>query len=132
MNDKIDHPAHYGGNGNPYEAILVIEAWDAGFCLGNALKYIARAGKKGGEHVAYDLGKAVWYLNRVVSRGARSRDHVTPFVRRTIPASMNADAVIAAWGLEPPLAAVLSAIYDGQTPHALRLLREVVREQGAR
>jgi integrase len=32
----VDHPEHYGGADNPYEAIKVIEAWDLGFCLGNA------------------------------------------------------------------------------------------------
>lgn len=30
----VDHPAHYGGKDNPYEAIKVIEAWGLGFCLG--------------------------------------------------------------------------------------------------
>jgi hypothetical protein len=48
MPDKeaVDHPAYYGGD-TVYEAIKVIEAWELGFCLGNAVKYIARAGKKG-------------------------------------------------------------------------------------
>ena len=46
--EAVDHPAHYGGENNPYEAIKVIEAWglDEDFYLGNAVKYIARAGKK--------------------------------------------------------------------------------------
>ena len=43
----VDHPSHYGGADNPYEAIKVIEAWQLGFCLGNTVKYISRAGKKG-------------------------------------------------------------------------------------
>jgi hypothetical protein len=34
------------GDSNPYEAIKVIEAWDLDFNLGNAVKYISRAGKK--------------------------------------------------------------------------------------
>lgn len=41
----IDHPAHYGGD-TTYEAIKVIEAWRLGFCLGNCLEYICRAGRK--------------------------------------------------------------------------------------
>lgn len=57
----IDHPAHYGGD-TPYEAIKVIEAWGLGFNLGNAVKYIARAGKKGDE--TEDIDKALWYLQR--------------------------------------------------------------------
>ncbi|WP_249320145.1 DUF3310 domain-containing protein [Yeguia hominis] len=45
MSSAIDHPEYYGG-ANIYEAINVIEAWGLGFHLGNAVKYIARAGKK--------------------------------------------------------------------------------------
>ncbi len=57
-------PAHYGGAGNVYEAIKVIEAWGLGFSLGNAVKYVARAGKKSGESELDDLKKAAWYLQR--------------------------------------------------------------------
>lgn len=63
--DMVDHPAHYGGADNPYEAIKVIEAWNLGFCLGNAVKYISRAGKKG--DVLEDLKKARWYLDRQIA-----------------------------------------------------------------
>lgn len=64
---KIDHPAHYGGVDNPYEAIKVIEAWQLGFCLGNTVKYISRAGKKSTESTLDDLRKARWYLDREIS-----------------------------------------------------------------
>lgn len=63
--ETVDHPAHYGGADNLYEAIKVIEAWGAGFCLGNAIKYIARAGKK--ECPIEDLHKARWFLDREIS-----------------------------------------------------------------
>jgi hypothetical protein len=63
-NPAVDHPSHYGGVGNPYEAIKIIEALDFGFCLGNALKYMVRAGKKNSDTATEDLQKAVWYLNR--------------------------------------------------------------------
>ena len=46
MSDPVDHPDHYGGD-STYEAIRVIEAWDLGFHLGNCVKYVARAGRKG-------------------------------------------------------------------------------------
>ena len=46
MAETVDHPKHYGGD-TLYEAIKVIEAWRLGFCLGNTVKYISRAGKKG-------------------------------------------------------------------------------------
>jgi hypothetical protein len=68
----VDHPAHYGGADNPYEAIKVIEAWDLGFNLGNAVKYVSRAGKKG--DAIEDLRKAAWYLEReIANRLAGSR-----------------------------------------------------------
>jgi hypothetical protein len=59
---KVNHPSHYGGKDNPYEAIRVIEAWNLNFHLGNVIKYISRAGKKGDN--IEDLEKALWYLKR--------------------------------------------------------------------
>jgi hypothetical protein len=70
---SVDHPAHYGGEDNPYEAIKVIEAWKLGFCLGNAVKYICRAGKKSDGkpvelNILTDLRKAKWYLDREIQQ----------------------------------------------------------------
>lgn len=64
MTEAVDHPAHYGGEDDPYETIKVIEAWGLGFHLGNAVKYIARAGKKNPDKAGEDLDKAVWYIQR--------------------------------------------------------------------
>lgn len=66
--ERIDHPAHYGGKDDPYEAIKVIEALGLNFHLGNAFKYMARAGKKLGTDPVEDLKKAAWYLNREIER----------------------------------------------------------------
>lgn len=57
-------PAHYPSG--IYEPIKVIEAWGLGFCLGNVVKYIARAGKKGDRKA--DLEKALDYLQRELER----------------------------------------------------------------
>ena len=65
MTEAVNHPQHYGGADNPYEAIKVIEAWGLGFCLGNTVKYIARAGKK--DATIQELKKARWYLDREIS-----------------------------------------------------------------
>jgi hypothetical protein len=62
---NVEHPEHYGGEDDPYEAIKVVEAWGLGFHLGNVVKYIARAGKKGDE--LEDLQKARWYLDRAIA-----------------------------------------------------------------
>lgn len=63
---KVEHPHHYGGAEDPYEAIKVIEAWDLGFHLGNCLKYICRRKHKG-EYIE-NLKKARWYLDRYIRR----------------------------------------------------------------
>ena len=63
----VDHPAHYGGADNTYEAIKVIEAWGLDFCLGNVVKYISRAGKKS-DKIVEDLEKAQWYLQRRIQQ----------------------------------------------------------------
>ena len=75
--ERVDHPSHYGGKDNPYEAIKVIEAWGLNFCLGNAVKYISRAGKKdkpgasAREAGLEDLRKAAWYLNRAIENASK-------------------------------------------------------------
>lgn len=66
--NAIDHPQHYGGADNQYEAIRVIEAWKLDFCLGNAVKYINRAGKKDPAKEIEDLQKAEWYLRRRIEQ----------------------------------------------------------------
>ena len=65
--EKINHPEHYGGKENLYEAIKVIEAWQLGYCLGNVIKYICRAGKKDNTTEKEDLKKAKWFLKRRIS-----------------------------------------------------------------
>ena len=62
--EMVNHPNHYGGAENVYEAIKVIENWDLDFHLGNTVKYISRAGKKGTDKELQDLKKALWYLER--------------------------------------------------------------------
>lgn len=68
MAEQVNHPVHYGGD-TTYEVIKVIEAWglDTNFCLGNTVKYIARAGKKD-PYLLQDLKKAQWYLNREIAK----------------------------------------------------------------
>lgn len=68
--DMVNHPAHY--NQGKYEVIDVIEDWDLGFCLGNAVKYIARAPHKDKE--LEDLKKAKWYLERRIKELEDGKD----------------------------------------------------------
>lgn len=68
--DMVDHPPHYRGAGG-MEAIDVIEAFVLDFNLGNAVKYILRAGRKGDP--LEDLRKASWYIARKIRRIEESR-----------------------------------------------------------
>ena len=61
-NDPVNRPAHY--TAGKIEVIDFIEDKKLGFCLGNAVKYISRAGKKDPEKEVEDLQKAAWYINR--------------------------------------------------------------------
>lgn len=66
--DNVNHPSHY--TDGKIEVIDYIEDKQLGFCLGNAVKYISRAGKKKSgsmsdkEKEINDLRKALWYIER--------------------------------------------------------------------
>lgn len=63
---NVDHPGHYMKDSG-FEVIDVIDAWKLDFELGNAVKYIGRAGKKNPDMVVEDLQKAIWYINRKIN-----------------------------------------------------------------
>lgn len=73
---NYDHPTHYNVSG--MEAIDVIEAFDLGFRLGNSIKYILRAGRKGDR--IEDLQKAQWYLTREIEHEIARRQDRQVFV----------------------------------------------------
>lgn len=62
--NTVNHPQHY--NSGNIEVIDFIEdqGLGPGFCLGNAIKYICRAGKKNSSTEIEDIEKANWYLTR--------------------------------------------------------------------
>ena len=62
--EKVNHPAHYNASPSGVECIVVAEHMT--FNLGNALKYIWRAGHK--VSLLEDLKKARWYLDREIAR----------------------------------------------------------------
>ena len=64
IKEEVNHPDHYQGNG--IEVIDIIDSFDLNFNLGNSIKYILRADKKGFKKK--DLDKAVWYLNRELEK----------------------------------------------------------------
>lgn len=64
LDDPVNHPAHYTDG---IEVIDYIESKHFPYHLGNAVKYISRAGRKDPEKTIEDLKKAVWYINRYIS-----------------------------------------------------------------
>ena len=76
MHDPVNHPAHY--TDGQIEVIDFIDDKKLSYCLGNAVNYISRAGKKDPEKTVEDLQKAVWYLNHEIEKrkqeAAHSRD----------------------------------------------------------
>lgn len=67
MTDNINHPSHYTSSPSGVECIQVTEHMN--FNVGNAIKYLWRAGlKAGNERHIEDLKKARWYVEREISR----------------------------------------------------------------
>lgn len=65
-NDAVNHPSHYTSHPSGVECIQVTEHLN--FCIGNAIKYLWRAGLKDGNSDIQDLKKAVWYIEREIAR----------------------------------------------------------------
>lgn len=75
MSDSINHPTHY--NQGKIEVIEALEDWNLNFHRANAVKYIARAGKKDPSKEIEDLKKAIWYLNRDIIRMEAAKKNET-------------------------------------------------------
>ncbi len=72
MTDNVNHPKHYTSHPSGVECIQVTEHYD--FCIGNAIKYLWRAGLKEEqgqtdvEKEIEDCLKAIWYIKRHISK----------------------------------------------------------------
>jgi hypothetical protein len=65
MSDAVNNPKHYNSHPSGVEAITVCEHY--GFNIGNAIKYLWRAGLKSAD-ATEDLKKASWYIQREIER----------------------------------------------------------------
>lgn len=98
--DMVNHPPHYQTPAG-IEAINVIEQYGLGFHLGNAMKYLLRAGRKGCQ--LEDLRKAEWYLSRWLAcvedddAGVAYADPINEAIGGV--AWRTPDAIVAAFGL---------------------------------
>lgn len=63
--DPVNHPPHYTAHPSGVEAITITEHYN--FNVGNAIKYLWRAGLKT-QSPTEDLRKAAWYINREIAR----------------------------------------------------------------
>lgn len=73
--DAVNHPSHYAS----YDPEVITVTEHLGFCEGNVVKYLARAGRKPGTPGQLDLDKAHWYMHRIAygRDGTFSRDALT-------------------------------------------------------
>lgn len=70
--DPVHHPSHYNWLPNGFEVIDMTEHMN--FNLGNAVKYLARAGRKS-DNAIQDLEKASWYVNREIERISAQKEN---------------------------------------------------------
>ena len=72
VSDPVNHPAHYNDHPSGVECIQITEHFN--FNVGNAIKYLWRARKKG--RLIQDLEKARWYIDREISRLRKQKTSV--------------------------------------------------------
>ena len=101
MVDNIK-PDYYNSYPDGFRPRQVINAWGLGFDLGNAVKYISRAGKKPNQPRERDLSKAIEYLELRKSDG----------FDRVMPDTPEPSEVAQVWQLSPYLAEALINIKD--------------------
>lgn len=111
---KDPYAGRYMSHDSDFEVIKVIVACKVGFNIGNALKYIARADKKGDRKA--DLKKCWDYLNYALRYGMPSNfvhQENNPYTWQE---------VAEAWGLDAKLTEVLHLIWNGNIKFAIECL----------
>lgn len=116
-------PVYYT-QGSKCEVINVIEHMGLSFSAGNALKYLARAGKKPGEDLGAELRKAEWYLRREIDHGAvAGLDYVGVHASQWVE-------ILQAWEIRTPShrSDALTAIFSRQFELALRAVQNEIAD----
>lgn len=110
--DKINHPSWY--TDGKYETIDAIESWKMDYHLGNAVKYLSRAGKK--DSALDDLKKARWY----VARELENRKHALQ------PKKIDVESYIDDKEIEVDAAEALRCVAgaQGNAENAVKLLKK--------
>lgn len=73
MNDPVNNPAHYTSDPSGVECIEITR--HRSFNVGNAIKYLWRAGLKGKATQIQDLEKAAWYIQDEIKRLEKEQQH---------------------------------------------------------
>lgn len=122
MTDIINHPAHYTGVTAEIECIDI--ARHLNFQLGNAFKYVWRAGKKGGRGKEIeDLKKALWYLEDSIQNGYNDLDQCDNLASGL--------ASIVTRGDDSMRGDILRDITTYRIAAAANILREMIRDREA-
>ena len=119
---EVDHPAHYKGYQVEVECIDIVRHLP--FDLGNAVKYIWRAGKKGNNKMDEDLHKARWYL----------RDWQDNFNERPAPDLTTANSVfklIPTGSMQPDVRKIIGRILAYDIVEATYMLDQYIMELSA-
>ena len=115
-NDSVNHPTHY--TDGKYEVIDFIESqgWQDNFYIGNAIKYLSRAGKKDPAKKQEDINKAIWYLKRSI-------EHCSKVTNDEIPV-IDVKEFIKDKGLEnTPQGVAISLIFKDAIEEAIEVLQ---------
>lgn len=118
-NDPVNHPSHY--TYGKYEVIDFIESWGFGFHLGNAVKYISRAGKKDPAKTLEDLNKALWYIKRFLDWPGRKL-----FIEDSRKEKIDPDDYTKDKGLDLGLATVIQLLAEIKIHDACSVLEAYV------
>lgn len=66
IGDPVNHPPHYTSDPSGVECITITR--HRNFNIGNAIKYLWRAGLKNSACSIQDLEKAIWYIKDEIER----------------------------------------------------------------
>ena len=72
INDSVNNPSHYTSDPSGVQAIQVTR--HRNFNIGNAIKYLWRAGLKNEQTHVQDLQKAIWYIQDEIKRLENNQD----------------------------------------------------------
>lgn len=96
-NISMDNPSYYLSSG--FEAWDFIGSRDLDYFLGNAVKYLVRAGRKPGARAKDDLGKALHYIEKRIIAAENGYEHRSRHQHEAFGGLVRRDAFIEAHGL---------------------------------